>query len=147
MHHQHHHAQLAPPTSSSAPLSQTYVHKYSYNLPGSGSYFSMSRQYSFPAGSPPQPHLGTPTSSANVQPFLPTFVGPEQVRSSSALLDSTADSPTQIGQLKDNALLSSLSFLPDDLEGVDSLASTNDQSQTNKSELTHTPFNPRFAVS
>lgn len=151
MHHQHHHAQLAPPTSSSAPLSQTYVHKYSYSLPGSGSYFSMSRLYSFPAGSAPQPHLGTPTSSANVQPFLPNFVGPEQVRSSAAPLGSTAYSPTQIGQLKDNALLSSLSFLPDILEGADSLASTNEQSEaannsSSQSQMTHTPFNPRFAV-
>ena len=112
----------------------------------------MSRLYSFPAGSAPQPHLGTPTSTANIKPFLPTFVGPEQVRSSSSAFGTTAYSPTQIGQLKDNALLSSLSFLPDDLEGADSLAHTNGQPQpasnsSSQSQQTYTPFNPRYAVS
>ena len=100
-HHMHHHhpshhqPAIVPPSSSSAPLGQTYVHKYSYTLPGQGSYVKMSRTYH--------------------RPYLPSFVGTERFRSSSAF--PAHDASNQ--RLKDHALLSSLSFLPDLLvEGI-----------------------------
>lgn len=132
-HHMHHHhpshhqPAIVPPSSSSAPLGQTYVHKYSYTLPGEGSYVKMSRTYH--------------------RPYLPSFVGTEQFRSSSPF--PAQDASNQ--RLKDHALLSSLSFLPDLLQGDSSPGDISQkQNDTNSSEEYHNPkydpFNPRYAV-
>lgn len=111
----------------------------------------MNRVYNFPSGSAPQPHLGTPTSAANVRPFLPSFVGPEQFRSSPSDFNEGQYEQSQVGRLKEDALLSSLSFLPDDFEGSDNSDSVSQQQQENNSSAYHNPrydpFNPRYAVS
>ena len=127
MHHHHHQPAIVPPSSSSAPLGQTYVHKYSYTLPGEGSYVKMSRVYQ--------------------RPYLPSFVGTEQFRSSSPL--PAHDASNQ--RLKDHALLSSLSFLPELLQGDSSSGDiSQDSNDTNSSEEYHNPkydpFNPRYPV-
>ena len=127
MHHHHHQPAIVPPSSSSAPLGQTYVHKYSYTLPGEGSYVKISRVYQ--------------------RPYLPSFVGTEQFRSSSPL--PLHDASNQ--RLKDHALLSSLSFLPELLRGDSSSGDISQKSNdTSSSEEYHNPkydpFNPRYAV-
>ena len=123
IHSSHHHQPvILPPSSSSASIRGTYVHKYSYNLPGTGSYVKMNRVYP--------------------RPYLPNFVGNEQFRSAPLEL-SLEDQQTQ--RLKDSALLSSLSFLPD---GTGDLQ--NQQDSTNSSGYhnpRYDPFNPRYAVS
>ena len=129
-HHHHHQPLLIPPSPSSLPISQTYVHKYSYNLPGSGSYFKMHRVYT--------------------RPFLPSSVGREQFRSSYTSSPEPHHEPSELGRLKDNALLSSLSFLPEDFGGDAGDLSQN-QTDNNNSSVYHNPrydpFNPRYAVS
>ena len=131
MHHSHHQPRLVPPSSSSVPLSQTYVHKYSYNLPGSGSYFKMNRVYA--------------------RPFLPSFVGNEEFRSSHTAFQEDQHAHSELGRLKDNALLSSLSFLPDGFQnGEENDSSENQEDNKNSTEYhnpKYDPFNPRYAVS
>ena len=124
-HSQQHQPRLVPPSSSSAPIRNTYVHQYSYSLPGQGSYFKMNRVYT--------------------RPHLPSFVGTEQFRSSSAPADfyPNQQAQSQLGRLKDSALLSSLSFLPDD--SVDNLSQDNNSSAYHNPR--YDPFNPRYAVS
>ena len=76
------------------------------------------------------------------RPYLPNFVGSEQFRSSPLEL-SIEDQQTQ--RLKDNALLSSLSFLPD---GAGDLQSQQDSSNSSGyHNPRYDPFNPRYAVS
>ena len=130
-HSQQHQPRLVPPSSSSAPIRNTYVHQYSYSLPGQGSYFKMNRVYT--------------------RPHLPSFVGTEQFRSSSAPADfyPNQQAQSQLGRLKDSALLSSLSFLPDDFQtdtdSVDNLSQDNNSSAYHNPR--YDPFNPRYAVS
>lgn len=130
LHHSHHHPRLVPPVSSSVPLGQTYVHKYSYSLPGSGSYFKMNRVYP--------------------RPFLPSFVGNEEFRSSDTIFPEDQHAQTEVGRLKANALLSSLSFLPGDFPtGEESNPSENEQDKNNSTEYhnpKYDPFNPRYSV-
>ena len=76
------------------------------------------------------------------RPYLPNFVGSEQFRSTPVELSLEAQ---QTQRLKDNALLSSLSFLPD---GDSDLQ--NQQENSNSSGYhnpRYDPFNPRYAVS
>lgn len=130
MHHSHHHPRLVPPSSSSVPISQTYVHQYSYNLPGSGSYFKMNRVYA--------------------RPFLPSFVGNDEFRSSHTALPEDQPAQSELGRLKGNALLSSLSFLPDDFQNGEENDQSQNQEDNNNSTEYHNPkydpFNPRYAV-
>lgn len=132
IHHSHHQPRLVPPSSSSVPIRQTYVHQYSYKLPGSGSYFKMNRVYA--------------------RPFLPSFVGNEELRSShiSAFPESQHDGQSELGQLKDSALLSSLSFLPDGFQNGEENDESQNQEDNNNSTEYHNPkydpFNPRYPV-
>lgn len=130
MHHSHHQPRLVPPSSSSVPIRQTYTHQYSYTLPGSGSYFKMSRVYA--------------------RPFLPSFVGNEQFRSSHTTVPEDPQPQSEVGRLKDNALLSSLSFLPDGFQYGEENDPSPDQEEKNNSTEYHNPkydpFNPRYAV-
>ena len=153
MHHSHqHHPPLVPPLpSSTVPLRHSYVHQYSYNLPGSGSFFKMSRVYNAPPGTASQSHLGTPTSATNVPPFLPSFVGGEQFRSSFGVaINDDQFAPSQIGRLKEDALLSSLSFLPDGVGSDDDSDVSSQPQNSNNSSGYHNPrfdpFNPRYNV-
>jgi len=131
-HHSHHHQpRLVAPSSSSAPIRQTYVHQYSYSLPGQGSYVKVNRVYT--------------------RPQLPSFVGTEQFRSSApAAFSADQHAQSQIGRLKSDALLSSLSFIPDDFQTDDSTAHLSQNQQDNNSSAYHNPrydpFNPRYAV-
>lgn len=129
MHHSHHQPRLVPPSSSSVPIRQTYVHQYSYSLPGSGSYFKMNRVYP--------------------RPFLPSFVGSEEFRSSHATFPVDQHAQSELGRLKDTALLSSLNFLPENFPDDESDSSQNQQDDNNSTAYhnpKYDPFNPRYAV-
>jgi len=81
------------------------------------------------------------------RPYLPSFVGSEQFRSTPP--EYSFEDQRALHQLqshKDNALLSSLSFLPD----VDASGDIDNQQNNNNSSGYHNPrydpFNPRYAV-
>ena len=86
------------------------------------------------------------------RPFLPSFVGNEELRSShiSAFPESQHDGQSELGQLKDSALLSSLSFLPDGFQnGEENDESQNQEDNSNSTEYhnpKYDPFNPRYPV-
>ena len=82
------------------------------------------------------------------RPYLPSFVGSEQFRSTAP--EYSFEDQRALHQLqshKDNALLSSLSFLPD----ADASGDLDDQQNNNNTSGYHNPrydpFNPRYAVS
>ena len=76
------------------------------------------------------------------RPYLPNFVGNEQFRSTPLEL-SLEDQQTQ--RLKDSALLSSLSFLPDETGDLQNQQDSNNSSGYHNPR--YDPFNPRYAVS
>ena len=85
------------------------------------------------------------------RPFLPSFVGTEAFRSSHTAFPEDQHAHSELGRLKDNALLSSLSFLPDGYEnGEENDPSENQEDKKNSTEYhnpKYDPFNPRYAVS
>ena len=84
------------------------------------------------------------------RPYLPSFVGSEQFRSTPpelAFEDQRGNS--KLGRLKNTALLSSLSFIPDG-DANDNGDLENQQDNNNSSGYhnpRYDPFNPRYAVS
>ena len=82
------------------------------------------------------------------RPYLPAFVGSEQFRSTPPELsfgDQRAIS--ELGRLKDNALLSSLSFIPDGNTNGDLENQQDNNNSSGYHNPRYDPFNPRYAVS
>ena len=82
------------------------------------------------------------------RPYLPSFVGSEQFRYTPA--EFSYQDQRAIHQLqshKDNALLSSLSFLPDGDASGDLDDKQNNKNSSGYHNPRYDPFNPRYAVS